>query len=475
MTDRHSLVVEGLTFYFHEIELAPSPKHAGIYTDAPIFFARIAEFINFVAVTSSLASHFSDLLAKATAAHTSTMLQGLHRQFEQQIVGVASELRDSPAWNVFCMARESPDGNSQRIAARDYHSLLEGPSPTPGDRTLVRMADSRYQYFGHVGDFSIAKSALAFIVGLYRDVQKHAGQLLHANWDPIWRNAIEELTATLNSIQDAWMTATDYCGADAASRLARVYFHVNPDSRLLVAPGDLHRTRTLYSAHHHSERMYDVNAYSQAIVDCRKITFTLKHALYSRYAMHRAVERAVHFCEWFAREQLLEYVRQAKNKVEGPLHAFLNEFLFREGYFPIPEPQFGRDRIDTLAEPLQRLLEEAWPVAHDSDVILLEVKQSMSKRISARRFTEWVGQTLRYVTRISTLKPGVAGTGYLLVFYAGSMRYSADVVDIGGFKIVPQFIYLGTTPASKSEPCPLRFQPRQGPLPRPKKRRRTQP
>jgi hypothetical protein len=233
---------------------------------------------------------------------------------------------------------------------------------------------------------------------------------------------------------------SSYVGAKAAVELAALYI-CSPLNRLSQFDKE-----KLGSEVYNKAKSREIFQGTQSnYIDERKYCGDLYHAvdqfLISGKSKHHLINRLITYCTWIKRD---DFAKIRINKESG-ISKILEEFIFNNGYFPIVNFKTGNSIPDILIDPTGANVR--W-----DNSILIELKQSIGKqKYTPKRFETDIGQAQDYLIRVKGLKPELADSVYLLIFYDGNIRLpdksllSVTIPD----SVKVKFIYVGDKSPSK--------------------------
>lgn len=223
-----------------------------------------------------------------------------------------------------------------------------------------------------------------------------------------------------------------YEGVDSVIKLLAIYFHSQYRHLVDIKDSDLG-----IELHQELDR-FRLNAHINVIdtiADYEALYHAVDKYLMTGKSKNALIERLKTYCMWF---KLEEFWREGIK--EEDISKIIEEYIFSLGYYPIVNPRTGRSIYDILAEPGENL---RW-----DNSVLIELKQRIGKSYSDKQFRADVGQARDYLSIVKGVKPDVADSVYLLIFYAGNARYVLDK-SFSDDNVQVEFIYVGEKTPSK--------------------------
>ena len=176
--------------------------------------------------------------------------------------------------------------------------------------------------------------------------------------------------------------------------------------------------------------------------ECRNIYYAVDRFLSTSIFKNALIDRLITYCTWIKRN---EFAKTKVNK-EFEISKILEEFIFNNGYFPIVNFKMGDSIPDILINPVGA------NVSWDNSV-LIELKQSLGKKYTPMKFKSDIGQAHDYLKLVKSVKPDLADTVYLLIFYDGNKRLPDKslllALDSIPESVKVEFIYVGEKSPSK--------------------------
>lgn len=446
MSDRIALLIQGLEFRRDRVlEWKERPGESNL--EGPQRFNRIlSEFVHFAVGVPEFHDELMSLVRRGSELEHEQVGTGLE-EVAGELRSLAVELIESSEWKVYF---ETPHATMNHPA----RTLVGGASP--GTFLAVHEVLS-FMAFGDVSDVDV----LGSLEGIER-IAMHMRQACRAmnttspknlaEWQENWWERLGQVDFELARLSGISAFSRIASGSTSAMRLCATYLAVHPGAAGEAAFPRSSECRTA-AEFGPWERERDA-----AQEDTRLVTHILTQAAARRGGRHQVIERFARLCSWYARDHILDLLKgNATSRKEASLHAYMNEFLFREGYLPLAEVSLGAGRrVDTFAQ-LSRQLEGDHPPNRD-DLLLIEVKQSLGKNLTDSVFSDFIGQAADYALTLAPLVPDLGRTVYLVIFHDGAFNFGvAESVEHGTAEVRPVLVDLGETAVSKRKRRSLKF------------------
>lgn len=149
---------------------------------------------------------------------------------------------------------------------------------------------------------------------------------------------INQLGSYINSITYFEKYEHDFIGVQSAKNIATIYRSMNP--RIGFQGG--YTGRIDNSLIQNGKGFFSGDTLKTLQIDCKKIFYYLKERISMQLSIETSIDRFVTFMSLYWDEPI------SGDNPEKRLQKKFEEFIFKEGYYPISEAQFKDGRIDTL-------------------------------------------------------------------------------------------------------------------------------
>ncbi|MCD4713206.1 MAG: PD-(D/E)XK nuclease domain-containing protein, partial [Clostridiales bacterium] len=298
------------------------------------FYQEIAFLIHYIIKTEELKTIFMELVSYAKKLNDNPHYANAKNEIVKYIKDISNGMKNHPNYDTF-----------KATCFLDFKNPLN-EIETLRLEPLLNIF-SEFEFKAEYGLVGLADESYQVIQSIYEKWTYHHKEDFEKIADDI-----NLLYNSVNDIRFAEEFEHDYHGVKSALNLSGIYSALNPRTSL---GGSIYHN-LINGLIHKGEPVRSEDTIEELKLDCHKIYFYLIEKLTTMLSIELTIDRFATYISLYYREKI------KGTEIEKTFQKKFEEFIFRDGYYPISEAQVNDGRIDTL-------------MVNDTNSFLCEFKQ----------------------------------------------------------------------------------------------------